>query len=320
MHPLRIPPRTVLASAALLLLAGCTGVAPPKTPSSSTRPSTPNSPSRSSTTSPRKRASKSDPSSTPRAPRPSAWPRRIMAEAAPPAVRRVLEQRNPQHAAARAARACSTSTARPPPEASRRMWRAPDGTWHGFAARARILIVNTSLVPEARRAPTSIHDLADPKWKGRTGIAKPLFGTTATHAACLFASLGRRRGQGVLPRPESQRRADPRRQQAGRPGRRRRPARLRPHRHRRRHHRNRSAASPWRSSTPTRATASSARCSSPTRWPSSKAARTPTRPRKLVDYLLAARRREAARRRPQRPDPAESRGERGRCASKRRKR
>jgi len=38
--------------------------------------------------------------------------------------------------------------------------------------------------------PDSIYDLADPRWKGRTGIAKPLFGTTATHAACLFAQLG----------------------------------------------------------------------------------------------------------------------------------
>jgi len=38
--------------------------------------------------------------------------------------------------------------------------------------------------------PRSIHDLADPRWKGRTGIAKPLFGTTASHVACLFAALG----------------------------------------------------------------------------------------------------------------------------------
>ncbi len=67
--------------------------------------------------------------------------------------------------------------------------RSPDGLWHGFAARARVLLVNTKLVPEAER-PTSIHDLADSKWKGRVGMAKPLFGTTATHAACLFAHWG----------------------------------------------------------------------------------------------------------------------------------
>ncbi len=69
------------------------------------------------------------------------------------------------------------------------MFRSPLGTWHGFAARARVLIVNTELVPESER-PTSIRDLADPKWQGKAGIAKPLFGTTATHAACLFAYWG----------------------------------------------------------------------------------------------------------------------------------
>ena len=68
-------------------------------------------------------------------------------------------------------------------------FRSPQGMWHGFAARARVLLVNTKLVPEKER-PKSIFDLADPRWKGRAGIAKPLFGTTATHAACLFAVLG----------------------------------------------------------------------------------------------------------------------------------
>ncbi len=68
-------------------------------------------------------------------------------------------------------------------------WKSPAGAWHGFAARARVLLINTDLVPEDLR-PTSIKDLKDPTWKGRTGIAKPLFGTTATHAACLFAALG----------------------------------------------------------------------------------------------------------------------------------
>jgi iron(III) transport system substrate-binding protein len=68
-------------------------------------------------------------------------------------------------------------------------FKAKDGTWYGFAGRARILIVNTKLVPEADR-PKGIKDLLDPKWKGKIGIAKPLFGTTATHAACLFAAWG----------------------------------------------------------------------------------------------------------------------------------
>jgi iron(III) transport system substrate-binding protein len=70
-----------------------------------------------------------------------------------------------------------------------KMYQAADGTWHGFAARARIVIVNTKLVPESER-PTSIYDLAKEKWKGKTGIARPIAGTTATHVACLFAVLG----------------------------------------------------------------------------------------------------------------------------------
>jgi iron(III) transport system substrate-binding protein len=68
-------------------------------------------------------------------------------------------------------------------------FKAKDETWYGFAARARILIVNNKLVAQADR-PKGIMDLLDSKWKGKIAIAKPLFGTTATHAACLFAAWG----------------------------------------------------------------------------------------------------------------------------------
>ncbi len=69
------------------------------------------------------------------------------------------------------------------------IFKARDQTWYGFAARARILIVNTRLVPVSDR-PKGIMDLLDRKWQGKIGIAKPLFGTTATHAACLFTAWG----------------------------------------------------------------------------------------------------------------------------------
>jgi iron(III) transport system substrate-binding protein len=52
-----------------------------------------------------------------------------------------------------------------------------------------VLVVNSDLVSPSGR-PTSILDMADPKWRGKVGLAKPLFGTTATHAACLFAAWG----------------------------------------------------------------------------------------------------------------------------------
>jgi iron(III) transport system substrate-binding protein len=65
--------------------------------------------------------------------------------------------------------------------------RSPKGLWYGFAARARVLVVNTNQVSK-ERMPKSVRDIIDPQW--RCGIAKPLFGTTATHAACLFAAWG----------------------------------------------------------------------------------------------------------------------------------
>lgn len=71
-------------------------------------------------------------------------------------------------------------------------YRSPDGYWSGFAARARVLLVNTKRLADTPRDqwPDSIHDLVDPRWKDRSGVARPLFGTTATHAACLFAHWG----------------------------------------------------------------------------------------------------------------------------------
>jgi iron(III) transport system substrate-binding protein len=67
--------------------------------------------------------------------------------------------------------------------------RAADGTWTGFAARARVLLVNNELVPESD-TPRSIRDLTNPRWKGKAAIANPLFGTTTMHVAALFSTWG----------------------------------------------------------------------------------------------------------------------------------
>jgi iron(III) transport system substrate-binding protein len=67
--------------------------------------------------------------------------------------------------------------------------KSPDGMWYGFAARARVLIVNANRLGE-ERWPKSIRDLTDAQWYEQCAIAKPLFGTTATHAVCLFAAWG----------------------------------------------------------------------------------------------------------------------------------
>lgn len=74
-----------------------------------------------------------------------------------------------------------------------------EGYWTGFAARARVIAYNTNLLSE-QEVPQSILDLADPKWRGRVAIAYPLFGTTATHVAALFAHLGDDRAREYLTR------------------------------------------------------------------------------------------------------------------------
>ncbi|MFG0318224.1 MAG: extracellular solute-binding protein [Planctomycetota bacterium JB042] len=69
-------------------------------------------------------------------------------------------------------------------------YKEPSGLYAGFAARARVLIVNTEVLPDAASWPTSMWDLTDPKWKGRCGIARPLTGTTLTHFTALRGALG----------------------------------------------------------------------------------------------------------------------------------
>jgi iron(III) transport system substrate-binding protein len=71
-----------------------------------------------------------------------------------------------------------------PPE-----YRDSDGFWTGFAGRARVFIYNKNLIKDTSELPNSIFALKDPAWKGKTAIGKPLFGTTATHAAFLFAKM-----------------------------------------------------------------------------------------------------------------------------------
>lgn len=66
----------------------------------------------------------------------------------------------------------------------------PAWYWTGFGGRFRVILVNTDLLnPE--QYPTSIDDFRNGTVPaGQTGIAYPLFGTTATHAAALYATLG----------------------------------------------------------------------------------------------------------------------------------
>jgi iron(III) transport system substrate-binding protein len=72
--------------------------------------------------------------------------------------------------------------------------KAADHTWHAFATRARILIINTRLVAEKDR-PRGLLDLTDARWRQRVVMARPEFGTSATQAACLFEVLGNERAK-----------------------------------------------------------------------------------------------------------------------------
>ena len=77
-------------------------------------------------------------------------------------------------------------------------YRSPTGQWCGFAARARVLIVNTDLLLDPTLRPNSVRDLADKKWAGKCTMARPVFGTSATHAAVLLSTLGDQQGMKLL--------------------------------------------------------------------------------------------------------------------------
>ena len=71
-------------------------------------------------------------------------------------------------------------------------FRDPEQRWTGFAARARIFIVNTELANPAEIR--TMWDLFDPRWSGKVAMAQPLAGTTSTHMAALFEALGEAEG------------------------------------------------------------------------------------------------------------------------------
>lgn len=70
------------------------------------------------------------------------------------------------------------------PESSRPAHRK----WQGFAARSRILLVNPKVAKSDY--PMTMVDLTNPKWKKKLAMAKPYFGSTATHMVHLYSELG----------------------------------------------------------------------------------------------------------------------------------
>jgi iron(III) transport system substrate-binding protein len=71
----------------------------------------------------------------------------------------------------------------------------PAGLWTGFGGRARVFLVNTDrLTPD--QYPEALTDLAASAVPAdQVGMAHPVFGTAATHAAALYAAWGAERAR-----------------------------------------------------------------------------------------------------------------------------
>ena len=65
-------------------------------------------------------------------------------------------------------------------------FKDPEGYWTGFSARARVLVVNKKV----REKPDSILAYTDPRYRGESVIANPLFGTTTSQISALFTLWG----------------------------------------------------------------------------------------------------------------------------------
>lgn len=73
--------------------------------------------------------------------------------------------------------------------------KAADGSWHGFAARARVIAYHTKHLrsPHAQKgpnAPNTLRGLAREDLKGRIGMARPQFGTTGAQMAFIGSVHG----------------------------------------------------------------------------------------------------------------------------------
>ena len=67
-------------------------------------------------------------------------------------------------------------------------YRDDGGRWIGTSGRLRTLVIHSGRVPEAER-PSSLEDLADPRWKGRLGWA-PGNGSFQAHVSALRSLWG----------------------------------------------------------------------------------------------------------------------------------
>lgn len=68
-------------------------------------------------------------------------------------------------------------------------YRAADGNWVSLTLRPRVIMYNTDLV-KADELPASVLDLIDPKWKGQVGAADSTNGALMAHLVAIRHLLG----------------------------------------------------------------------------------------------------------------------------------
>ena len=68
-------------------------------------------------------------------------------------------------------------------------YKSSKGFWTGISGRARVILYNTRLVKD-EEVPSSVLDLADPKWNGKIAIARTLERTTLSWLGALVHVLG----------------------------------------------------------------------------------------------------------------------------------
>ncbi|MFO0948593.1 MAG: extracellular solute-binding protein [Planctomycetota bacterium] len=76
-------------------------------------------------------------------------------------------------------------------------YRSSENLWYGFAARARIMLVNRAMVTKDE-TPTRLVELTEHRWFDKAAMAKPLFGTTATYVASLYVVLGQAKTESLM--------------------------------------------------------------------------------------------------------------------------
>ncbi len=65
-------------------------------------------------------------------------------------------------------------------------FKDPENYWTGFSGRLRVMIISETVTETP--TPASVPALANPRYVGKTGMADPRFGTTASHLAALYTT------------------------------------------------------------------------------------------------------------------------------------